>query len=139
MIKFKLNAKSNNQGFTLLEGMTSLLVLSFLTLMWMQLLTIIVKSNELNQESIQLSLLDSRMRSDFRACKSLNTKNNALQIKLVNGDLVTYEPYEDKIIRKVNNRGYEPVLKLGDVNLYNRGTRVYLKKSDEHYLGRCYE
>lgn len=139
MIRFKLNVKSNNQGFTLLEGMTSLLVLSFLTLMWMQMMTIIVKSNELNQESIQLSLLDSRMRSDFRACKSLSTSNNSLQIKLVNGDLVTYEPYEDKIIRKVNNQGYEPVLKLGKVDLFTRGTRVYLKKNDEHYLGRCYE
>lgn len=139
MIGFKINVKSNNAGFTLLEGMTSLLVLSFLAIMWMQLVTIIVKSNEISQESVQLSLLDSRMRSDLRACKSLDIKNNIIQIKLTNGDLVTYEPYQDKLIRKVNNRGYEPVLKLGEISLYNHGNRVYLKKSDEHYLGRCYE
>ncbi len=100
----------NNNGFTLLEALLGLFVMAILVLLIMQatlLLNSIMYDNYNSRQTVLFSIQTNR---DIFAAKDIYTTNQQLVIDKYSGDQVTYLEKNNKLIRKVNDKGHEIIL-----------------------------
>ncbi|MBC1209412.1 ComGF family competence protein [Listeria booriae] len=102
---------SNNQGFTLLESLFSLLIViiiaSFIPLIF-QSYQSILKASDIDK-NYEWQVFINQISKELNTSKQLAVSENS--ITFISSDkVITYEKYQNMLRRSVDNKGHEPLL-----------------------------
>ena len=127
-------------GYTLLESIVGMFILSIIILQVMNLILIMNKSNIENYHTKNISLLSNKMDEDFFLAKSVHVNHNILEIETLNNEKIIYKIENNKLKRTVNNKGNEILIyniKSGHF-INNNGIFLYMDygvRNEKFYLG----
>lgn len=110
----------SNGGVVLIEMLMSLVVISFIMLLLLNLMLIVTETisyEQINTKAIQVTSL---VYDDILNARKITSSDQCLLIA-VNQDAISYCIVEDSLIRKVNNQGYERLLTNSGLKFINDG------------------
>lgn len=113
-------ASKSNSGIVLIEMLMSIVVVSFIMMLLMSLMTMIATSiskEHVDSKTLQISGL---IIDDLVDSIDVTTTSECIIINQ-NKDTVTYCIEGEKMIRRVNGKGYERVLNEVNIKLQNNG------------------
>lgn len=114
-----------NDGFTLLEALLSLFIMSFLLFLLINFSFTIKKSIHEGKEQKELTMLVAHMQEDLIESKKSSIFKNKLNLMKYNKEKVTYEFKNKELVRKVNGKGYEIVLQdIEGVAFYKKNNLI---------------
>lgn len=135
----------NNKGFTLLEGLMGMFVMSVLVMLILQMVLVLNDTMISYYNKRQDTLFIMQANRDFFKSQNTYVKDNILYFETYDKETITYEKSEDKIIRQVNNAGYEVILSnIESAKFYEENNKFYLevKHNNEQekilYIGTNY-
>lgn len=96
-----------NKGFTLLEALMSMFVMTFLTFLILQWVNIIGTTTVNFEHQKQIIIMTNYVQNDFIGIQKYNILNNKVELIDFNNETISYELRDKKIIRQKNNKGYE--------------------------------
>lgn len=104
-------SQSNNQGFTLLESLFSLLIVviiaSFIPLIF-QSYQSILKASDINK-NYEWQVFLNQIGKELNMSKQLTVSENSITFPS-SDKVITYEKYQNMLRRSVDKRGHEPLL-----------------------------
>ena len=120
-------------GFTLIETLLSLLAFMVMSSLILQMMIIVTPSyskvQSLNEMEWELFLLN--IKREMKMSSSVHITNHTLQY-VVNEQVISIEPYQNLLRRKVNNQGHEVMLhKVGDFRVHQEGIFIVMKVRDQ--------
>ena len=87
------------------------------------------KVQSLNEMEWELFLLN--IKREMKMSSSVHITNHTLQY-VVNEQVISIEPYQNLLRRKVNNQGHEVMLhKVGDFRVHQEGIFIVMKVRDQ--------
>lgn len=102
----------NEKGFTLLEMLLTfsifLLIVSFIPMMIN--VVFIDSKTEKSFNELEWEVFIQQAKIEIREATEITATNDTLFFNMSNGDIISYEKYQDVIRRRVNNRGHEVLL-----------------------------
>lgn len=101
---------SNENGFTLIELMITLMVLLALVTVLPSLMIASVKSTGADHQNEEAQLFYVFLAREIRGATSLSTNGKNLILMKNNGEMILYEKYNGLIRRRVNGTGHEVML-----------------------------
>lgn len=109
------------KAFTLIDSLMALCVMSILIVILNQMVIVLLNYDDYyqNKELIQFVINSS---NDFKESKQIDIKDKNLEFMTYNDNVVTYEYKDNKIYRKVNNKG-------GEIMLYDIEDIKYIDKN----------
>lgn len=122
-------ASKSNSGIVLIEMLMSIVVISFIMMLVMSLMTMITTSiskEHVDSKTLQISGL---IMDDLIDSIDVTTTSECIIINQ-NKDTVTYCIEGEKMIRRVNGKGYERVLNEVNVKLQNKGVITLVFTTD---------
>lgn len=101
----------NDEGFTLLDALMSLLVFSIISLSFPMIMKafVTIKSESVPPRYYEWNLFSESLRSELWGGVNIMVSPERFSFEK-GGELITYERYQNSIRRKVNDRGHEVVL-----------------------------
>lgn len=101
----------NDEGFTLLDALMSLLVFSIISLSFPIIMKafVTIKSESVPPRYYEWNLFSESLRSELWGGVNIMVSPERFSFEK-GGELITYERYQNSIRRKVNDRGHEVVL-----------------------------
>ena len=100
----------NEKGFTLVEMLLSfsmmLLILTFLVMM----LQLLFNENERDFNQLEWEVFIQQAKYEAQGSNTISLRNNIVTFARYNGEMVSYEPYQQVIRRRVNGTGHEVLL-----------------------------
>lgn len=128
---------ATNKGFTMIEILIALFVISCVMLLLLQFMYISKNNYFDNYYTRQIDMLIIQSEDDFLETKKCMISGNKLLLERYDDNRVTYEFSSDKLIRKVNNRGSEVLLyELQNITFWKDGERIYMRgafKNDQKF------
>lgn len=117
---------NDRKGFTLLEALMGMFVMSVLFLLILQMVMVLNDNMISYYNKRQDVLFVMQANRDILKAKNIKIDDNILVFETYEGDEVSYSQSGDEIVRKVNNEGYEVVLSNIDyVNFYMANDKIY--------------
>lgn len=109
--QMKKFALTNNLGFTMLEAIVGMLVLSVIIFLLMSLILVMNKNNINNYFNRNTATINQMMATDVDASNKLEIKLGMIILKPLNQDKkVTYQCQGKKLVRRVNGLGGETLI-----------------------------
>lgn len=100
----------NNKCFTLLEALVGIFVMGVLLYLCMNFIIILNDNQDYSYAKEETTLFISQVQEDFLSSVKVNVKKEQLKFITYNKDKITYEVDKDRLVRKVEGKGYEIVL-----------------------------
>jgi len=98
-------------GFTLLELLISLSITMVITSLLTPLLNTFYDKSNLELNKLEWEVFVQQVKLEVRASNELTVKGNTLYLKgPTSTQVVSYEPYQGSIRRRVNSTGHEVIL-----------------------------
>ncbi len=127
VLKKKRKYVIKNNGFTLIEALISILIMSSIIFLLFNFL-LLLKSNinyDKNRSSYTTSII--HIKEDFLESKEYEIKKGNLFLNKYNNEEVSYIFDNNRLIRKVNNKGYEIMLSdVKEVSFQKENNIIYL-------------
>lgn len=101
---------SNNQAYSLLDALMGLFVMGFILFLLVTFITVLNDNYHTNEDLKQLNLFIMQIQEDIIDSEEIKVEQNKMSMVTYLEDSITYSIDEDKLIRKVNNSGYEILL-----------------------------
>lgn len=112
----------------MIELLVALFVISCIMLLLLQFMYISKNNYFDNYYARQIDMLIIQSEDDFLETKKCMISENKLSLEKYDDSRVTYEFSNDKLIRKVNNRGFEVLLyELQNITFWKDGGRIYMR------------
>lgn len=110
-MKSGIKVTRNEEGFTLIESLFSLYILTFVTTLFIMLLsTLFFKHNEQAIHPFELENAIIQIQNEYREANEWSVDKNSVQMTTRYDELVTYSLYNNLIRRQVSGRGHEVLL-----------------------------
>lgn len=110
-MKSGIKVTRNEEGFTLIESLFSLYILTFVTTLFIMLLsTLFFKHNEQAIHPFELENAIIQIQNEYREANEWSVDKNSVQMTTRYDELVTYSLYNNLIRRQVAGRGHEVLL-----------------------------
>jgi competence protein ComGF len=133
----------NEKGFTLLEMLTSLSLVLIMAFLFTPILNVLSNkhaSEGLNKFEWEVFLQQADIEIKEMSELTIGSKGDILYLKGRNGQIVSYEFYQDKIRRRVNGTGHEIILqRISNVqyDVANNGVKIMVEDiNGETYMSR---
>ncbi len=110
----------SKQGIVLIEMLFSLVVISFIMLLLINLLSLVTKTIEYEHISTKLLQVSSLIDNDLLDATKINLNGQCLEI-MTTPDLVSYCITGQNLVRTVNHQGYERILSNPGLSYTNDG------------------
>ncbi len=126
----------NKLGFTIIECLVSLLIITITFQSINVILTELKYLNQINQSQVALSLLTKQLEEDLVFCKTIKTLN-PFSCQTYQKEMISYKINSEKLIRQINGRGYEiiyPKLVEYSVKDINGIIKWKIETDSEQYL-----
>lgn len=105
----RLCVLKDKKGFTLLEAMMGIFIMSVIALLILQVI-LVVSKNDLSGRNIrQLNLFTMQIQADFLSSYDVEVENEKLNFDQPD-NIVTYKMKNNKLLRQVNSKGSETAL-----------------------------
>ncbi len=134
----------NNKGYTLLECIMGMFVLSFVIIMLMFMIQVMHKNNVNNYFNRNITSLVNTLESDFLSAKKADVKLGILDLEVLEENkTISYVCSTDKLVRRVNYLGGETVISdLDSCHIFNKDDNIFVKlkykdKVKEIYVGKA--
>ncbi len=126
--KKKIRFVFSNRSFTLIEALISIFVMSSIIFLLFNFMSVLKNTihHDIKKNSYTIAII--HIKEDLLETKECNVKNGELFLKLYNDVKVSYTFEKNRLVRKVNNKGYEIILsdiKMG--SFINENNNIYLK------------
>lgn len=143
----KMKLKSvllNNKGYTLLECIMGMFVLSFVIIMLMFMIQVMHKNNINNYFNRNITSLVNTLESDFLSAKKADVKIGILDLEVLEENkTISYVCSTNKLVRRVNYLGGETVISdLDSCHIFSKDDNIFVKlkykdKVKEIYVGKA--
>lgn len=101
----------NQKGFTLIESLLSLYILSFISILLIMLLsTLLFQTNSKKLHPFELENFVIQAQSELREANEWGVNNNVIFMTSRHDEHITYSTYNELIRRQVEGRGHEVLL-----------------------------
>ncbi|WP_377888528.1 competence type IV pilus minor pilin ComGF [Alkalihalobacillus sp. R86527] len=115
----------NEEGFTLIEVLITLLILLALTAVLPSLMITSVKTAGIDHQQEEEQLFYVLVAREIRGASSVSTNGRNLSLTNPSGETIGFEMYGNVIRRRVNGTGHEVVLQgVKSMNITISGQRV---------------
>ena len=130
-----------HKGYTLLESIIGMFVLSIIILQIMNLVLVMNKSNIENYHTKNISLLINKIDEDFLLAKEIKINANKLEINTLKDEKIVYKIENNKLKRTINEMGNEILIYNIKSGYFFNKNGIFLKidygiKDESIYLGK---
>lgn len=120
-----MNIFASNKGYTLIEGLVGLLIMSMIVFLILNLMNVIKFGYNDNYEDRERILFVMQSNEDFLASQEVYVQNNVVYFEYYNNITVNYKFKNNKLIRQVNNQGYEILINnLKKINFWEENNNI---------------
>lgn len=120
-----------NRGFILIEYLVAIVIFSMIVILIFQQQLIIKSHSKDDYSMLNDIVLTSKMSDDFLYYKSINITNKKIDITNYNSEVINYEIDKNRIVRKVNNKGYEIISEGYELNFLIDENKLWVAQNDE--------
>ena len=104
------NIALNKKGFTLLEALLGIMMLTILLAFCLNFFTVIKDNKYDNGSKREMILFLGQIQEDLLEAKTISSDEEGFYLINFLDDTISYTKDDSKIVRKVNNTGYEVAL-----------------------------
>lgn len=100
----------NNKAYTLLEALLGIILLTILLSLCLNFLVILKQNNNDSANQEQLVVFLGQIQEDFLSSQTFVVNPELLSLTTYNEEEITYQKQQNRLVRQVNQAGYEIVL-----------------------------
>ncbi|MGG1069899.1 competence type IV pilus minor pilin ComGF [Priestia megaterium] len=129
----------SEKGFTLVEMLVSF-TLFLLIVSFFPIIIPLAKQTynpDFSMNEMEWEIFVNQLAMEYREAKEVRIHATTLTLKMENNQVITYERYEDKIRRRVDERGHEVVLQhIKNIMYEQQKERLLIRLTDGVNKGR---
>ncbi|WP_169891127.1 competence type IV pilus minor pilin ComGF [Litchfieldia alkalitelluris] len=97
----------NSSGFTLIEMLVSLSIVLVIVALFVPVLQVMHEKQKVEMNRMEWEVFYQQTKLEIKESVQIKVTPSILYVTTVNGQVVSYEKYQDKLRRRVNGTGHE--------------------------------